>query len=271
MKDVAQIAGVSIRALHHYDAIGLLVPGRRSSSGYRRYDDGDLLRLQQILVARQLGLSLESIRRSLDDPSFDHRQLLLAQREQLRQRAVQTARMIRAVDAVLAALDDEAGGLEAVDMTQLFEGLDCAPYEDEAQRGWFESDLYAESSNRTSRYSAEDWALFSAEQAAIYADAVHSLKAGRSPRDPESMGIAERHRLSIDRWLYPCTISTHLKLADMYAADDRFSENMDKHGDGLTEFLVAAMRANARRSEDSALTTAASATDSARSSEDEGN
>jgi DNA-binding transcriptional MerR regulator len=80
VKDVARIAGVSVRTLHHYDAIGLLVPQLRTVAGYRVYTDADLLRLQQILIGRELGLSLEGIRRSLDDPGFDRMAALLDQR-----------------------------------------------------------------------------------------------------------------------------------------------------------------------------------------------
>ena len=99
VKDVSRIAGVSIRTLHYYDEIGLLVP-TRTDSGYRLYTDNDLLRLQQILIGRELGLALEDIRRALDDPAFDLRQALLAQREQLEQRVRQTASMIEAVELV---------------------------------------------------------------------------------------------------------------------------------------------------------------------------
>lgn len=76
VKEVARMAGVSVRALHHYDEIGLLVPSGRAEAGYRLYSHEDLLRLQQILVGRELGLPLEAIKRSLDDPN-DRRQLFL--------------------------------------------------------------------------------------------------------------------------------------------------------------------------------------------------
>lgn len=71
IKEAALIAGVSVRTLHYYDEIKLLTPSDRSAAGYRMYDDSDLLRLQQILIGRSLGLALEDIRRSLDDPA-DH-------------------------------------------------------------------------------------------------------------------------------------------------------------------------------------------------------
>jgi len=105
VKEVAELSGLSIRALHHYDAIGLLTPSFRTAAGYRVYDADDLLRLQQIMIGRELGLSLEDIRRSLDDPSFDRRSALLTQRAALERRAQHTTEMIRAIDAAVGVID----------------------------------------------------------------------------------------------------------------------------------------------------------------------
>src|SRR5215510_10515981 len=132
VKEVARIAGVSIRTLLHYDEIKLLVPRTRTHAGYRLYNDDDLFRLQQILIGRELGLSLEEIRRSLDDPRFDRRKALLAQREQLRARANQTEAMIHAVDAALAMLAKWTKG-GRMDIKELFDGFDPSEYEDEAR------------------------------------------------------------------------------------------------------------------------------------------
>lgn len=253
VKEAARIAGVSVRTLHHYDELGLLVPSARSGAGYRLYSDDDLLRLQQILIGRELGLPLEEIRRALDDPGFDRRRALLAQREQLRQRVAQAEAMIRAVDAALAALDPDApeGGRkgESMDMKEIFSGFDPARYEQEAEQRWGQSDAYRESKRRTERYSAEDWKRLKAEQEAIYRDAAAAQQAGRAATEPAVLEIAERHRLSIDRWFYPCSRDLHRGLADLYESDSRFADNIDRYGAGLTRFLVAAIRANASRSE----------------------
>lgn len=246
VKDVSRIAGVSVRTLHHYDEIGLLSPSGRSAAGYRLYSDDDLLRLQQILIGRELGLPLEEIRRSLDDPGFDRRQTLLAQRAQLEKRNEQTEAMIRAVDAALAVLRENETG-ETMDMQKIFEGFDPAKYEAEAKQRWGRTDAYKESKRRTERYTAEDWKRLKDEQGAILSDAFAAMKAGKSPADSDVMDIAERHRLSIERWFYPCSTEMHHGLADLYESDSRFAENIDKHGKGLTTFLVAAIRANAER------------------------
>jgi MerR family transcriptional regulator, thiopeptide resistance regulator len=241
------MTGVSVRALHHYDEIGLLVPRGRTAAGYRLYDDEDLLRLQQILIGRELGLPLEEIRRSLDDPGFDRKQALISQKKQLQERASQTEAMIRAVDAALAVLDDKGSG-ETMDMKEIFDGFDPSKYEEEVQQRWGNTDAYQESKKRTKRYTQEDWKKLAAEQFAIYADAVAAMKAGKKPSDDDVMDIADRHRLSIDRWFYPCSVALHCGLAEMYESDGRFAANIDKHGEGLTVFLVAAIRANAGRS-----------------------
>lgn len=236
------MAGVSIRTLHYYEEIGLLVPTGRTDAGYRLYTDDDLLRLQQILIGRELGLPLEQIRRLLYDLAFNRREALLVQKKQLQQRAKRTAAMIAAVDAALDVL--QSGGEE---MERIFQGCDPAKYDAEAQERWGDTDAYKEAARRTKRYTKEDSALHRAEQEAIYRDAAELMKAGQNPSEPAAVAVAERHRLLIDRWFYPCSPETHHGLASLYESDPRFAAGMDAHATGLTAFLVAAIRANASR------------------------
>jgi DNA-binding transcriptional MerR regulator len=247
VNEAARIAGVTVRALHYYDEIGLLVPSMRSEAGYRRYTDGDLLRLQQILIGRALGLSLEEIRRLIDDP-VERRDLLLRQRELLRQRAETTAAMLRSVDAALALLETPTRS-ETVDLKEIFEGFDPAQYEDEARQRWGHTDAYHESNRRVSQYTADDWRAIKAEMNCVVTDAAAALRAHLDPESPEVMDIAERARLNIDRWFYPCSAQMHSRLADMYEADERFAANYERHEKGLTAYLATAIRANARRTQ----------------------
>jgi DNA-binding transcriptional MerR regulator len=247
VKEVAQLAGLTVRALHHYDSIGLLAPSARSAAGYRLYDDGDLLRLQQILIGRELGLSLEDIRRSLDDPRFDRREALLAQRAELASRAERATDMIRAIDAALTVIKE--ADMRKVDMKKIFDGFEPDQYADEAKQRWGHTDAYRTSTKRTKSYTAADWQSLKDEQAAIYADALGALKDGVRPDEPRAMDVAERHRLSIDRWLYPCNAQMHRGLADLWEADRRYADNIEQHGAGFTAYLVAAVRANSERSD----------------------
>ena len=251
VKEVASIAGVSVRALHHYDEIGLLVPSSRSDAGYRLYNDDDLLRLQQILIGRELGMPLEEIKRSLNDPKFDRRAALERQRKEIVTRAERAVAMLRAIDTALAELTSEGGKtmkeMSKEEITSLFDGFDPSLYESEVKERWGKTDAYKESARRTSKYTKADWERYKAESYAIMADAAQLFRSGASADGEGAMAVAERHRLSLDRWFYPCAPEMHAGLADMYEADARFAESIDKYAPGLTPWWSAAIRANAGR------------------------
>ncbi len=254
VKELARVAGVTVRTLHHYDDIGLLVPRERSAAGYRLYDDDDLLRLQQILIGRELGLSLEDIRRMLDDPAFDRRAALLRQREQLEQRLHSAEAMLRSIDEALRVLEDAERGPDTeqkrgaeMDMSKLFDGFDPAKYEAEAEQRWGNTDAYKESAKRAKRYTEDDWKRMKAEADDVMRALASAWQAGARADSDEVMDLADRHREHISRWFYPCSKEMHAGLADMFLVDERFAVNIDKYGAGLTPFFSAAIKANAAR------------------------
>lgn len=241
VKDVGELTGVSVRTLHYYDEIGLLAPDR-SGAGYRLYTDADLIRLQQILIGRSLGLALEDIRRSLDDPKFDAKAALRRQRDMLLERVTDTHRMIASIDATLKHLNEKDETMAGRDM---FDGFEPEKYEAEVKQRWGDTDAYKESSRRTRKYGEKEWAVIKAESNAIFADAGAAMKAGKKSDSAEGKALAERHRQHVDRWFYPLSREMHVNLADMWEADERFKANIDKNGDGLTVWLAAAVRAAA--------------------------
>src|SRR5947209_6282553 len=108
--ELAKLTGVTVRALHHYDEIGLVRPSQRSAAGYRLYDRDDVLRLQHVLLLREVGLPLDDIAAVLDDPSFDRARALRDHREVLVElmragAAVDDARVREQVDAHRAHID----------------------------------------------------------------------------------------------------------------------------------------------------------------------
>ena len=247
VSEVARLAGVTVRTLHHYDAIGLLVPSRRSAKGYRLYTDDDLLRLQQIVIGRALGMSLERIRRTLDDPDFELAEALREQRALLVERQEQTRDMIRSIDVALVALDKEQE--KKMDAKQLFDGFDPAEHEAEARQRWGSSAAFAESRRRTQDYGPEDWARIQEEARAIVEAWAAERRAGRAADAAPAMDLAEQHRLHIDRWFYPCDHAMHAGLAQLYVQDERFAAYFDRHGEGLARYVAAAIEANAARSD----------------------
>ena len=243
VKDVAKLTGISVRTLHYYEEIDLIAPGR-SAAGYRLYGDADLLRLQQILIGRTLGLSLEDIRRSLDDPAFDQVECLKAQRARLVARATEINAMVASIDAALAHIANETE-TSAMDLKAIFDGFDPSVYEAEAAEEWGETDAFQQSAQRGKTYGEAQWRAIKTEQSSIFDAAADAMKAGSDPGSAASRTIAERHRRYIDRWFYPLSPVMHAALADMWEADSRFEESMDRHGQGLTRWLATAVRAAA--------------------------
>ena len=119
VQQLAKLSGVTVRALHHYDAIGLLQPGGRSAAGYRLYGPAELERLQQILFLRELDFPLEEISALLDSPDFNREQALTQQRELLNQRIQRLQRLLGTLERTLQAMKGE------IDMSdkEKFEGF----------------------------------------------------------------------------------------------------------------------------------------------------
>lgn len=246
VSQVARMAHVTVRTLHHYDEVGLLVPSARSEAGYRLYSADDLTRLHQILLFRELDFTLEAIQQVLDAPTYERVAALRAQRELLFERIARAESVIGAVDAAVQAME---GGME-MNTESMFEGFgdfNHAEHEEEARERWGHTDSYAESMRRVKRYTKEDWSRVKAEVEAIEADWAALMAAGGSPEDEAAADLAERHRQHIDRWFYTTSHQMHVSLAEMYTADPRFEKHYEDRVEGLAGFVAAAIRANAAR------------------------
>jgi len=246
VSEVARMAHVTVRTLHHYDEIGLLVPSERTDKGYRLYDEADLQRLQQILIFRELEFPLEAIGPLLDAPAGARSEALRTQRELLGRQLRRTEAVLRAVDAALAALEGE----ETMDTERMFEGFeefDRAKHQAEAEQRWGQTDAYKESMRRAKQYSKEDWAAIKAEAEAATDRLATLFAEGKAPDGAEAMDAAEAQRTHISRWFYPCSHAMHVGLARMYQADPRFTQHYEKRAQGLAAFVARAFEANARR------------------------
>jgi MerR family transcriptional regulator, thiopeptide resistance regulator len=239
--EVAELAGVTVRTLHHYDEIGLLVPGARSDAGYRLYGYEDLARLQEILGWRALGFSLEDIRAMLDDPSYDRERALVRQRQLVERDLERLAALRAALDDALVA---HRNGIRLKEST-MFDGFDPTEYEDEARERWGHTDAYRESARRTASYGDAEWAEIRREFEEIVGEFA-ALKREGEPADGErARAIAERHRQHLSRWFYDCPPAMHRRLGEMYVADERFAANYERVEPGLAEFVRDASCANA--------------------------
>ena len=242
--EVAAMAGVTVRTLHHYDRIGLLSPSGRSASGYRLYAPDDLDRLHQVLLYRELGFSLEDVAALLDDA--DPVEHLRRQHRLLLERLDRTQAMVAAVEKEMEA---RAMGISLTpeERFEVFGDFDPDQYEEEVQERWGETDAYKESRRRTSSYTKEDWVRIKAEGEDVEARFAAALAAGVPADSEQAMDIAEEHRQQISRNFYDCPPEMHAGLGRMYVEDERFTAHYEQRAAGLAQYVSDAVQANAAR------------------------
>lgn len=243
----ARAVGTTVRALHHYDAIGLVRPSGRTHAGYRVYLDQDLDRLRQVLVYRELDFTLEDIAGLLDGDDDDRTRQV---REQL---AAVVARIDR-LQQVRAALEQQmeatmsGTNLTQADKRELFGDHwveNEQEYAREAEERWGDSDAYAQSARRAASYSKEDWQAIAAEGEVLTARFVELMRAGEPADGEAARAVAEEHRQHIARWFYDCGLEMHAGLGRMYVADERFTKTYEDIAVGLAAYVSDAIQANA--------------------------
>lgn len=225
IKEFAEQIGVSVRTLHYYDEIGLLKPSEvDAQNGYRFYDERSLERMQEILFYRELDFSLKTIAQILSSPDYDKQQALTWQRKLL---FAKKERLERLIDA----LDSMEKGEGFMKPNNEYEDLKNK-YAEEVRQRWGSTDAYKESQQRNTDFS----------QAASLLDAVFEEfaeldRSGISPDDEAAKIQVEKLQRCITDNFYTCTNEILAGLGQMYAADVRFKNYIDKHGEGTAEFV----------------------------------
>lgn len=249
MLTVGQIAaefGVTVRTLHHYDNIGLLVPSERSYSGYRLYTSDDVERLSQIVAYRRLGFSLEDVS-SVLATGADALAHLQRQRVTVSQRMDELSSLAHALDR---AMEAEVNGYQITreEQREIFGGTFSDEYSAEAQERWGDTDAWAQSSKRTKHYDKAQWEQIKTETDEINDAFAALLTAGTPATSDDAVAVAERARMQINTWFYDCSPQMHAGIAQMYVADPRFMKNYEEHTAGLAQYVHDAVQENARRS-----------------------
>ncbi|MEW9502376.1 MerR family transcriptional regulator [Jeotgalibacillus marinus] len=241
VKEVADLVGISVRTLHHYDEIGLLTPDQTSESGYRLYSDENLDTLQQILIFRELGFPLKKIKEIVASPSFDRQEALILQRKILIEKRSKFDKMIASVDKMIQHLKGE------IHMTnkEKFEGFDFSSnlYEQEARERW--GDQAVDDSNEIiGKMSTDDQNKRMEKMEAIYTKmaAIRHLP----PDGVEAQDAAHEWYVWLNQ-IGSYSLEAYKGLGQMYVDDKRFTKNIDQFGEGLAAFLKAAMAVYADR------------------------
>ncbi|MER6443772.1 MerR family transcriptional regulator [Streptomyces venezuelae] len=247
---VAAMAGVTVRTLHHYDRTGLLSPGDRSRAGYRRYDDADLARLQQILFYRELGFPLDQIGEILADPEANALEHLRTRQRALAQ---EIARLQRLTEVAERAIEVQQTGVSLTPQERFEVFGEVAfdlSYATDAQSKWQDSAGHRESMTRAAAHTKKDWKQLMGEAAAWRAEFLRVFDDGEPSDGERAMDIAEAHRLHVSRWFTPCPPDMHLRIADDFAEDPRAFALVvpaTQQRPGLAAYLARAAYANASR------------------------
>jgi DNA-binding transcriptional MerR regulator len=249
VKQLAQLSGVSVRALHHYDAIGLLKPAFIGENRYRYYGREELLRLQDILFHRELGVPLHAIGQLLDRSGADRLAALEAHRAELVARMNRSRRLVRTINRTIAELKGE-GSVKDKDLYQGFSAEKKAVYEaelierfgpgmreklDQSRAAWEQLDDAGKQA-RMAEYGQVEQGL-----AAL-------MRVGEPPESEAAEELLARHRSwTAAMWDRPCSPEAYAGLGELYTSHPDFVARFETIEPGYAEWLATAMRAHAAR------------------------
>ena len=236
VKQLSKMAGITPRTLHYYDEIGLLKPSRVGENGYRYYGDDALLRLQQVLLYRELDLPLEDIKQIMGRRDFDILSALEQHKEQLRKRMARMERLIGTVDETILHLK----GKKAMSPKQIFDVFNeeqQAEYEKEAMQ-MYDPEVVKASYKKWNSYSKAEKQRIGDEGNAVYQDLIQAMPKGAA--SAEAQACVERWRRHMDYFWTP-NLEQLVGLAQGYNNDPRFKANFDKVHPNLAAFMLEAV------------------------------
>ena len=232
IKEFAEFTGVSVRTLHYYDEIGLLVPAAVDRySGYRYYDEQSLLRMQEILFYRELDFPLKSIGELLSSPYYDKMKVLKEQKQLLILKKERLERLIFAID----------DAVEGENVMKAFDNSEFENYKAEVQERWGKTDAYKEHAEKTKNYGKDKWNGLISDMNDIFSEFAVCMKNSSEPTAEDAQVLVKKLQEHISENYYTCTNEILSGLGKMYVADERFKKNIDKHAEGTEVFASEAI------------------------------
>lgn len=230
--EVAKLAGVTVRTLHHYDEIGLLRPGGRTRGGYRQYAESDLDRLQQILFYRELGFSLDAIATVLDDPDADLHVHLPRQRELLAGKLERLRALLELIDRTIEARRF-GEPLTASERLEIFGNWEPPAGYAEKQRQYVDTDAWKRMAAEKADWTKDDWLRLSEERKDYARRLAAAIDAGLRPDSEEAKALAREHlKVLPHEWAR--------EIVDGYVTQPEtfgFSVRPDEQRPGMAEWL----------------------------------
>lgn len=234
IREFADATGVSVRTLHYYDEIGLLKPACvDEATGYRYYDESALLRMQEILFYRELDFSLKSIGEILSSPHYDKSAALQEQKKLLVLKKERLERLISAIDSAV----------KGENVMTAFDNSEFEKTRAEAKARWGDTDAYRQYEEKTGACTAQDQNDLAAGMEQIMEAFAACMKNGEVAVSAEAQALVRRLQSYITAHCYNCTNQILAGLGQMYVSDERFRQNIDKHGEGTAAFIRDAIEA----------------------------
>ncbi|MEZ4955274.1 MAG: MerR family transcriptional regulator [Saprospiraceae bacterium] len=245
VKQLSELAGVSIRTLHHYDKIGLLVPYHRSESNYRYYGRKELFRLQQILFYKELGFPLKEITEIMNDPAFDLIKALEFHKNELHKKIERTHQLLATIEKTISELNNLSRihlGNKKNKMTEKeiyagFSEKEINSIKKEVTEKWNAQEL-KDVEERIQKLGKEGWADHQQK-----GEEINQLLADLMDWPPSDIRVQKAivlHHQHLN-FYYEVSKERYLGLAKMYIEDDRFYSFYNKYRKDLAAFLHGAI------------------------------
>lgn len=238
--EVSELTGVSVRALHHYDAVGLLRPTEVTEAGYRLYDERALERLQLILLFRELGFPLREIGAVIDAPGFDRAEALKSRIGLLELQRERTDRLIALAKNMIE------NGVDSMDFSA-FDKKEQERLAAEAREKWGDTEAYAEYEKKSAGRTPAENGVLGGGMTEIFRELGEVRAQGGAPESEAAQTLVARLQSFITENYYNCTDVILRSLGEMYVGDERFTQSIDgAGGEGTALFAKQAIDAHAR-------------------------
>ena len=231
INEFAKLTGVSVRTLHYYDEIGLLTPAEVDEwTGYRFYDENSLEKMQQIMFYRELDFSLKSIIEILSSPDYDKQKALDEQKRLLILKKERLEKLISAIDSAK----------KGQNIMNAFDNTEFENYKNEVKEKWGNTEAYKEYSQKG--YTKENFNALGEGLERILEEFAICMNSGATFDSVDAQKLVEKLQNYITENFYACTNEILAGLGQMYVADERFKNNIDKHSIGTAEFVSKAIK-----------------------------
>ena len=240
VKQLAELAGVSIRTLHHYDQIGLLAPATKAESGYRYYGQAELLRLQQILFYKELKYPLKQIKAILDNPDFDLMDSLKQQRQQILREADRLQQLLITIDKTIVGLQNQEQMITDEELYEGFTSEQKEAYRQEVTERWG-ADKLQETEDRLRQLSSKEWTDVKAKGQAIEQLLADLMEQAHEVQAPLVQKAIAEHYAHICTYWTP-NAQQYEGLGKMYVEDERFRAHYEQYAEGLAAYIYKAIQ-----------------------------